>query len=393
MRWHEVQVTIRFNEADPWGIVWYPNYFAYVEEAKADLFSRFGLLPHQLTDMGFLAPVIKATCDYKSSARPHDRVTVRLTLRPQETACLVIRFEIVDSASRRLLVRGETTQVLLNAKGYLLYRLTGEVAERIGALAAHLTGPAEDADERVCVIIPAYNAAATLPELLESVLPLVPQVIVVDDGSTDATAQAARDFADRGVTLLGHERNLGKSAALGTGFGQAVRQGFTVAVTMDADLQHRAADLPGLLAVFRERRLDMLVGSRAGAKEGMPGSRRFGNWLSSWVSGLFCGLPVPDAQCGFRVFRLATCAPFLTSLESSRYVVESEMLLRAARLGLRIGFSPITVHYPASPSHKSYYRPWRDTARIVVYHARELLRRLWAKIRPAAAPPAFRGRR
>jgi YbgC/YbaW family acyl-CoA thioester hydrolase len=393
MHWHEVQVTVRFNEADPWGIVWYPNYFAYVEEAKAELFGRFDLLPGQLTDMGFLAPVVKTSCDYKSSARPQDRLTVRLTLRPQEAACLVIRFEIVDSLTRKRLARGETTQVLLDPKGALLYRLTGEIAERIGRLSAYLTAPAVDAPERVCLIIPAFNAAATLPALLESVLPIVPDAIVVNDGSDDDTAGAARAFADRGVTVLDHARNRGKCAALRTGFRQAVRDGFTVAVTMDADLQHQASDLSGLLAAFRKRDLDMLVGARGEATEGMPKSRRFGNWLSSWVTGLFCGIPVLDAQSGFRVFRLARCAPFLTNLASPRYVVESEMLLRAAGLGLRIGFAPITVHYPATSSHKSYFQPWRDTTLIVLYHGRELLRRLWAKVRPGAAPPGFRGHR
>lgn len=392
MRWHEVRVTVRFNEADPWGIVWYPNYYLYVEEAKADLFAKFGLLPRQITDLGFLAPVIKSTCDYKASARPHDRLVVRLTLRPQETASLVVRFEIRDADTRRLLARGETTQVLLNEKGYLLYRLTGDIAERIAAMTAYLTA-SDDDSERICCIIPAYNAAATLPRLLDAVLPLVSRVIVVDDGSADGTGEAARAFADRGVTVLVHERNQGKAAALRTGFCRAVGDGCTVAVTMDADLQHRPEDLPRMLAAFRKDRLDMLVGAREKHTNGMPALRRFGNWLSSRITGLFCGIPVEDAQSGFRVFNLTRCASFLTTLESSRYVVESEMLLRAAGLGLRIGFTPITMLYPDTDTHTSHFKPWQDTARIVAYHVRVLRRRIRRRLRPAAPPTFLRGRR
>ena len=101
-------------------------------------------------------------------------------------------------------------------------------------MTAALSAPeaAEGPDERLCCIIPAYNAAATLPRLLEAVLPLVPDILVVDDGSADTTAAVARDFADRGVTVLVHPVNRGKAAALRTGFTRAVREGYGAAVTM-----------------------------------------------------------------------------------------------------------------------------------------------------------------
>lgn len=232
---------------------------------------------------------------------------------------------------------------------------------------------------RVCIIIPAYNASATLRSLLESLLPFAESILVVDDGSEDETSSIAEGFAAQGVTLLRHGRNRGKGAALRTGFSWALQEKCDVAVTMDSDLQHDPADLPGLLSVFAREHLDVLIGSRLHDQKDMPPLRRLGNWFSSWGTGRFCHQQVFDAQCGLRLYRLAACRKMLSELKLDRFVSESEALVRASMNLLRIGFAPIKVIYPQSSQHQSFYRPWSDTARIVVMFTWELLRRTFTR--------------
>ena len=228
---------------------------------------------------------------------------------------------------------------------------------------------------KVCVVVPAYNAAATIAQLLESLLPFDLPILVVDDGSADETSARAEAFADRGVSLIRHPENRGKGAALRSGLFMAIEQGFDAAVSMDSDLQHAPADLPGLLAVFEQEKLDLLIGSRLHDQTDMPGARRFGNWISSRISGFYCQQRIFDSQCGFRIYRLATCAPMLRELKRNRFDFESEVLLRGSYHLLRIGFAPITVIYPQDALHKSFYRPWLDTLRILAIGGKEIFRR------------------
>jgi glycosyltransferase involved in cell wall biosynthesis len=228
---------------------------------------------------------------------------------------------------------------------------------------------------KVCILLPSYNVAATLGPLLDELLVYGHALLVIDDGSLDQTKAIAEQYAAQGVSLLHHPLNRGKGAALRSGFAWALARGFEVAVAMDSDLQHDPADLPAMLAVFEREGLDLLVGDRMHDQSDMPPARRLGNWFSSWGTGNFCHQRIFDAQCGFRVFRLATCRTMLSELRLDRYVSESEVLVRAAMNLLRIGFTPINVIYPADLSHKSFYRPWLDTYRIVYYFTLELFRR------------------
>lgn len=138
MHWHETSIRVRFNEVDQWGIVWYPNYFAYVEVARCEVLERVGLLPDALLSMGYTAPVIDLSCRFKSPARFNDPLVVRMTLRPQKTAKLVFRFEITHHKTGKMIMRGESTQVLLNSEGYMIYKLKGPLAAKIEALTAYL---------------------------------------------------------------------------------------------------------------------------------------------------------------------------------------------------------------------------------------------------------------
>ena len=131
MRWLEVEEIVRFNEVDSWGIAWYGHYMAWFEVGRMALLRRFDLLPGQMTDLGFIAPVIRLQCDFKHSARCGDGILIRTTVIKPEITALIFRFEILSGADRRLLAKGETMQVILTTGGKMIYRLEGELEKRI----------------------------------------------------------------------------------------------------------------------------------------------------------------------------------------------------------------------------------------------------------------------
>lgn len=134
MGYHESRVQVRFNEVDQWGIVWYANYFAYVEVARSEVMAKVGLLPDLLSSLGYTAPIVNLTSNFRSSARFQDELVVQIKLVPQEAAKLVFIFRIVQADSGKLVMEGESTQVLLNNKGFMVYVPEGELAEKIGNL-------------------------------------------------------------------------------------------------------------------------------------------------------------------------------------------------------------------------------------------------------------------
>lgn len=134
IKWLETEETVRFNEVDQWGIAWYGNYIAWFEVGRMDLLSRVDLRPDKMEELGFIAPVINVTCDYRHPARCGDSIIVRSTVVKPEIAALRFRFEILRKTDRKLLARGETTQVLLTRAGIMIYKVSGELAERINTL-------------------------------------------------------------------------------------------------------------------------------------------------------------------------------------------------------------------------------------------------------------------
>ncbi len=230
---------------------------------------------------------------------------------------------------------------------------------------------------KTCILLPAYNVESTLGELIDQLLSYDHSMLVINDGSEDGTQAVAEKYVGDRVNLITHSENCGKGKALRTGFAWAIDQGFELVIAIDSDLQHASSDLPGLLQVFHAHDLDLLVGDRMHDQSDMPAVRRLGNWFSSWGTGNFCHQHIFDAQCGFRLFRMDTCKKMLSELKLDRYVSESEVLVRASMNCLRIGFTPITVIYPEDLEHKSFYRPWVDTYRIVYYFTGELLRRVF----------------
>ena len=207
----------------------------------------------------------------------------------------------------------------------------------------------------VAALVPAYQAAAHLGEVLLGLqaLPSPPHVLVVDDGSRDATAEVARQL---GADVHSFAANRGKGHALLAGF-QALRE-FDAVVTLDADGQHPPACLPAFVAAA-EAGADLVLGARAITPD-MPPARRFANRFSSaWCSTL-AGQRIADSQCGYRLYRRDVLLH--TPVRASRYEVETEMAVRAARLGFKVAHVEIPTVYGDEVSHLS---PTRDVPRIL----------------------------
>lgn len=208
---------------------------------------------------------------------------------------------------------------------------------------------------RVAALVPAYQAAAHLGEVLLGLaaLPDPPHVLVVDDGSRDATAAVARQF---GAEVHAFAANRGKGHALLAGFERLA--GFDAVVTLDADGQHAPGCVPAFVAAA-EAGADLVLGRRAITAE-MPPLRRFANRFSSGWCSAIAGQRISDSQCGFRLYRREVLAR--TAVRASRYEVETEMAVRAARLGFRLAEVEVPTVYGDETSHLSLTR---DVPRIV----------------------------
>ena len=131
MQWVETEEIVRFNEVDEWGMAWYGHYMAWFEVGRLSLLRRFDLLPRQMVDLGYIAPVINLQCDFKNPVGSGDRIVIRTTVAKPEVAALRFKFEILLKENRTLLAQGETTQVLLTTNKKMIYRLSGEFEKRI----------------------------------------------------------------------------------------------------------------------------------------------------------------------------------------------------------------------------------------------------------------------
>ena len=219
------------------------------------------------------------------------------------------------------------------------------------------------ADSPLAVVIPAYQAAATLRGVVGGVLTFVPQarVYVVDDGSSDGTGEGGWGM---GVTVLTHPRNRGKGAALATGIARALQDGARAIVTLDADGQHSPERIPALLAPLRAGEADLTLGARA-RSGAMPAGRRFNNWLSAALASRIAGRTVDDAQTGFRAFTSAVAIAVRPT--ETRYDYEAAFLLGALERGFQVHSVPIPTIYKGAASH---FRHWADTWRLARVFAR-----------------------
>ncbi|HWQ21451.1 MAG TPA: glycosyltransferase family 2 protein [Clostridia bacterium] len=210
---------------------------------------------------------------------------------------------------------------------------------------------------KIAAVIPAFNEEHNIAGVVEGVRLFMADIVVVDDGSTDGTAAAARGA---GAIVLRHESNVGKGAALKTGFGYLRESGFDGAITIDADGQHDPAEIP-LFVAAAEQGYDMVVGNRMSNVSTMPFIRRFANHVSSFLISLFLGQNVRDSQNGFRYYRLSSILSL--PLKADKYDLETEVIFKVGRARYRIGWVPTRTIYRAEA--RSKFNSVTDTLRFI----------------------------
>ncbi len=215
---------------------------------------------------------------------------------------------------------------------------------------------------KVAALVPVYNERETILPLLERLAPFAEGILVVDDGSTDGSCEAAADFAAaRPAVRVVRRINGGKGAALRSGFRRLLAEPWTHVVTLDADLQHRPEDLPRFRAEALAGGAELVIGTRLRHKEGYPKARRRANVAGDWFISRLLGHEVEDAQSGYRLY----AASLLKRLElhESGFPIETELLVRTIQSRGKIGYVEIPAIYEGVGS---YYRPVMDTYRICI---------------------------
>lgn len=210
---------------------------------------------------------------------------------------------------------------------------------------------------KVCVIIPTFNESKTVPELVKKILAQNLSVVIVDDGSTDNTARIAQNS---GARVIRNEKNLGKGASLIRGFKYALENNFEEVITMDGDGQHLPEDIPFFLRLAKFSDGDIFIGNRMSKTQKMPFIRILTNKFMSWIISCISGQEIPDTQCGFRLIKIGVLKR--VALKTSKYETESEILIKAARMGFKVTSVPIKSIYSGQ---KSQINPLVDTIRFI----------------------------
>ena len=214
----------------------------------------------------------------------------------------------------------------------------------------------------IAVLIPTYNNASSLGQVLKDVLSYTQHVIVVNDGSTDTTTEILDQFPT--VQRVAYTPNRGKGIALRRGFKYALQQGYEYVITIDADGQHFASDLQVFLDKLQTEKNAILIGARNLHQENMPGKNSFANKFSNFWFYVETGMKAADTQSGYRLYPLNLISPI--PFWCTRYEFEVEVLVRSAWRGIKIDWVPVQVYYPPAEERVSHFRPFQDFSRISV---------------------------
>jgi glycosyltransferase involved in cell wall biosynthesis len=211
---------------------------------------------------------------------------------------------------------------------------------------------------KLCVLIPCYNEESAVKELAQAVRKVIPDVVVIDDGSTDNTNQKGKEG---GAVIIRHAKNLGKGAALRSGFQYSIDNGYEGVIVMDGDGQHEPGNIPVFLREYSTNPdIDIMIGNRMSDVRKMPFLRRVTNRVMSFIISALVGQKIPDTQCGFRLIRRRVLES--VKLCTRHYDTESEFLFEAARKGFKIHSVPVSTIYRGE---MSYIQALADTRRFI----------------------------
>lgn len=231
---------------------------------------------------------------------------------------------------------------------------------------------------KCCILIPTYNNEQTVRSVVEQARCVCSDVVVVNDGATDSTANVLDCI--EGITVLTHEENRGKGEALKTGLRFAAENGFDYAIAMDSDGQHFVDDVPAFADALEKEPGAFIVGVRDFNQENMPGKNTFANKFSNFWFRFETGQDLSDTQCGFRCYPLKQLKDM--TFITGRYEFELEVLVRAAWRGVKLVPLPIKVFYAPAGERVSHFRPLQDFTRISILNTVfVLVTILWIKPR------------
>jgi glycosyltransferase involved in cell wall biosynthesis len=213
---------------------------------------------------------------------------------------------------------------------------------------------------KICVIIPTYNNHKTLKRVLDSVLHYTSNVIVVNDGSTDSTAQILEAYSH--LVQIHHSKNTGKGKAIRNAFKKALDLNYDYAITIDSDGQHFASDIPSFIAALETDTDVLLIGSRNMTQENVPKKSSFGNKFSNFWFWFETGNKLDDTQSGFRLYPLKKIP---SSYFTNKFEFEIEVIVRSAWKNIPVKNIPVQVLY--DPEERvSHFRPFKDFTRISI---------------------------
>ena len=214
---------------------------------------------------------------------------------------------------------------------------------------------------KIAVVVPTYNNADTIADVVKRVQNYCDDIIVVDDGCTDNTLEQLNAL-HRIPTILSYSPNRGKGHALTSGFNKAKAMGFEHVVTLDSDGQHFPEDIPALIEAFMQHPGALIVGDRGTGHENMPKGNAFANKFSNFWFRLQTGIAINDTQTGFRLYPIKSRR--WLGLTTSRYEAELEMLVFAAWHNIEIVPVRVRVHYLPLGERVTHFRPYMDFSRI-----------------------------
>ena len=215
---------------------------------------------------------------------------------------------------------------------------------------------------RLCVVVPTYNNQKTLGGVIHDILKYTSSIIVVNDGSTDSTAEILKGFSEK-ICIVTYTPNKGKGFALRSGFDKAEELGYKGAITIDSDGQHFASEIERFVG-YAERNPDALLLGQRTSEGDMPTKNSFANKFSNFWFALQTAYRFSDTQNGFRLYPLSAMKGLRPV--SSRYEAELEMLVRSAWKGIKIVPVPTRVYYPPAGERVTHFRPGSDFFRISV---------------------------